>query len=502
MGTNLEPPIAMRHITAIPVLDRGVPRVGFALSPGRLGRGRRSLVAIGLLALPALLALLAIPVTPTSAHAGNPAAFTSHLLAPDPEWQAMRGARSATGPGLAASLGNPAAIGSLSGGAAACTHLQWAGGLAREWAGAGRPIGHGIVMAFDAAILRTPELPGYDVDGNSTTPFRASEWSAAVHAALPIGHGIGVGAGTRVFRLEDGTEPLTGTGFSFGIQARDAGRTLGLALTDAGAPMKGPHGAYALPTCWRAGLEQEMAGEKVLLAASIERAISGTTHGALGVIMRPAASLELLGGLLMRGSDEGEPPLGWSAGATVYRGSLAVSYAFRQEEALGVTHIVGLRMDLRGARSASHTIRIDTPSALPRAAMTERTTTALDRPEPTTPIVVTANASALERSLVPDLLTAPAAKPLTTVAPRYGVFGGRYRSAAAAGPEVALIRREGFPGARPVSSTEGSWRVQVLDSPTAREADAAVTRLRARAIVVTAESLDVSLSQAVSPALP
>jgi hypothetical protein len=403
-----------------------------------------------------LIAFLPLLVTPTNARAGNSPAFASHLLAPDPEWQAMRGARSATGPGLAASLGNPAAIGSLIGEAAACTHLQWAGGLSREWAGAGRPVGRGVVAAFDAAVLRSPELPGYDVDGNPTSPFRAAEWSAAVRAAVSLGRGVGIGAGARVFRLEDSTEPLTGTGFSFGIQARGAGRTAGLALTDVGAPMRGPQGVYALPTCWRAGFEQELAGERVLVAASLESAISGNTHGALGVIMRPVSSLELLGGLLAQGSVAGEAPLGWSAGITVHRGPLAVSYAFRQEEALGATHIVGLRMELRSTRNATRTSHLDTPAA----TLTSR---------PAGPV-------------------APAPSPTS----KYAAFGGRYRSADAAGPEVALIRREGFPDARPVPDSDGSWRVLVLKSPTAHAVDVAVAQLRARAIVVTAEILDAS----------
>jgi hypothetical protein len=433
-------------------------------------------------------------VSPTDARAGNPAAFTSHLLAPDPEWQAMRGARSATGPGLAASLGNPAAISSLSGGAAACTHLQWAGGLTREWAGAGRPIGHGVGMAFDAAVLRSPELPGYDADGNATASFRASEWTAAAHVALPIGHGIGIGVGARLFRLEDDIEPLTGTGFSFGIQARGAGRTAGLALTDAGAPMKGVHGAYALPTLWRAGIEQELAGERALLATSIEGEMSGNTHGAVGVIIRPAASLELLGGLLARGNATGESPMGWSVGATVYRGPLAVSYAFRQEEALGVTNIVGLRLELQRVRNFSRTTRLDTPKELPRAATTERMAPASGGSELATQFALTASTSGPETSLVPG--------PSISVARRYAVFGGRYRSADAAGPEVALIRRLGLSGARPVPGTNGSWRVLVLDSPTASEADAAVARLRARAILVTVESLEPPLSQSVSPTSP
>ena len=481
----------MGRIAATRVPDRGSPWIGFTPCRGRPARGRRSLAAVELLVL---LALLSLPVPLTSAHAGNPAAFTSQLLAPDPEWQAMRGARSATGRGLAASLGNPASIGSLSGDAAACTHLQWAGGLTREWASAGRPIGHGIVAALDAAVLHGPELPGYDADGNATMPFRASEWSAAAHAAIPIGHGIGIGVGARIFRLEDNTEPLTGTGFSFGIQTRGADRTAGLALTDAGAPMKGPQGVYALPTCWRAGFEQEVAGERLLLAASLENAISGNTHGAVGVIMRPLASLELLGGLLARGSAAGESPVGWSAGVTVHRGPLAVSYAFRQEEALGATHIVGLRLDLHGIQSISQMPRLDTSMELPRATTTERMTSTLDRPEPAPPLDVTAVPSPPERSSGTNQPTA--------ATPRHAVFGSRYRSADAAGPEVAMIRREGFPAARPVPSTGGSWRVLVLDSPTAREADAAVARLRARAIIVTAEILDLSPSQAIGSISP
>jgi hypothetical protein len=349
-------------------------------------------------------------------------------------------------------------------------------------------------MAFDAAVLRSPELPGYDADGNATTPFRASEWTAAAHVALPIGHGIGIGVGARLFRLEDDIEPLTGTGFSFGIQARGAGRTAGLALTDAGAPMKGVHGAYALPTLWRAGIEQELAGEKALLATSLEGEMSGNTHGAVGVIIRPVASLELLGGLLARGNATGESPMGWSVGATVYRGPLAVSYAFRQEEALGVTNIIGLRLELQRVRNFSQKVRLDTPKELPRAATTERMAPASGESELATQSALTASTSGPEASLVPG--------PSISVARKYAVFGSRYRSADAAGPEVALIRRLGFAGVRPVPGTNGSWRVLVLDSPTAREADAAVARLRARAILVTVESLEPPLSQSVSSTSP
>ncbi len=484
------------------------------------------------IAFPLSLSLLPVPIPPTDAHAGSPAAFTSHLLAPDPEWQAMRGARAATGPGLAASIGNPAAVASLSGGAGACSHLQWAEGLTREWAGAGWAVGRGLVVAFDAAVLRGPELQGFDADGNSTIPFRASEWSVASHAALPVGRGVEVGIGARHFRLEDEAELLSGTGFSLGIQVHGASRTVGLAVTDVGAPMNGPHGEYALPTFWRAGFEQATAGERMLLAASVEGGASGKPQGALGVVLRPLASLDLLGGLIVRQSAAGESPMGWSAGATVHRGPFSVSYALRQEEALGATHIVGMRVGLHGLRDASRSPRPDGPKVLPFAATVECPVAPAGRTAPAAPAW-----SPAESTVPPDPADAPQAStmppesvastvsqgplwpvgsappnasqgpatiletaPTTITTPRYAVFGSRYRSADAAEPELALIRREGFPAAVSVPSAGGGWRVLVVETSTAREADAAVARLRGRAIVVKAEALQPPILQAVSPA--
>ncbi len=292
------------------------------------------------------------PVTYGSARAVDPAAFNSRLLAPDPEWQAMCGARSVTGLGPAASLGNPAAVAALDGGRAAYTHLQWAGGLSREWAGAGWPIRHGAALSLDAAVLHGPELPGYDLDGTATASFQAMEWNAGLHTALPLGKGLAVGFGARLFRLEDPAEPLTSVGFSLGLQARGVSRTAGIALTDAGAPPRGAQGSYTLPTRWRAGVEQEAAQGRLLVAASVDGGIKSAARGALGVVVRPVASMELMGGLQTGSNVEGESPVSWATGATVKLVGVAVSFAFRQEGTLGATNMIGIRLDPGRSRSS------------------------------------------------------------------------------------------------------------------------------------------------------
>ena len=439
----------MDRSATTPAPDRKHSRIGLPAFPGRSNRA-------SLRAAITILAVLVSHVVGTGLAAGSgPVAFTSHLLAPDPEWQAMRGARAATGPGLAAALGNPAAIASLGGGSAACTHLQWAGGLAREWASAGREFDHGIALAVDAAVLRAPELPGYDVDGKSTGPFQTMEWDLGVHGALPLGRGFSAGIGARLFRLEDEAEPLTGAGFSVGMQMCAAARRVGLALTDAGAPLRGRQGAYALPTRWRAGFEQELADGRVLVAASLESEGSARTRGAFGLVARPAASLELLGGVLAGEGGTEETPVSWSAGATVHRGALAVSYAFRPVDALGSTHLVGIRLGWRGSRNLG--------------GVTARSEPGKPHPAPTVERATPAEAGA--------------------IAPCHAVYGGRYRTADAARAEVDLLRIKGMPAARAVSEGDGHWRVLVLECRTPEEAGAAVSQLRTWTILATAEPI-------------
>ena len=331
--------------TAPPVFPGGeAPPLRRVVPPSRLGRAlirAFAVVAVGLILASA---------NPAPARAANPAAFTSRLLAPDPEWQATCGARAATGQVLATALGNPAAIAVLDGGSAACSHLQWAGDLSKEWVATGWSLRHTAALAVDAAVLHGPELPGYRSDGVATVSFQATEWNAGVQTAIPLGENVGVGFGARLFRLEDPTEPLMGVGFSLGLQARSVDRSAGIALTDAGAPLRGAQGSYTLPTRWRAGVEQRVAQGYLLVAAAVEGEIAGAARGALGVAVRPVSSLELMGGFQTGSNVEGGSSVGWSTGATVKLVGLAVSYAFRQEETLGATHLIGIRLDRRSGR--------------------------------------------------------------------------------------------------------------------------------------------------------
>lgn len=402
----------------------------------------------------AVLTVLVWPVLGSSLAAGSgPAAFTSHLLAPDPEWQATRGARAATGPGLAAAVGNPAALASLSGGSAACSHLQWAGGLTREWASSGWELDHGTALAVDAGILRGPELPGYNDQGDPVSSFRASEWNVGVHGARMLGRGLSAGVGARLFRLEDEVEPLTGAGLSFGMRMRGATRVVGLALTDVGAPLRGRQGAYTLPTRWRAGFEQELSDGGALAAISFEGDGSSGMRVAFGVVARPTASLELLGGLLAGGSGVEDSPVGWSAGTTVHHGALAVSYAFRSVDALGSTHLIGIRLGWLGSR------RLGELATLPD-------------PRNSDPAPAYQQAPPVESGMS---------------APGQAVYGGRYRTAEAAGAEAALLRTKGMPAARIVGEGDGHWRVLALECRTPEDAAGAVSRLRGWTILATAE---------------
>lgn len=259
----------------------------------------------------------------------------------------MCGARSATGLGLAAALGNPAAVAALDGGQAAFSHLQWAGGLSKQWAGAGLPLRQGAAITLDAAVLHGPELQGYDIDGVATVPFQAMEWNAGLHTALPLGKGLAVGLGARLLRLEDPTDPLTAVGFSLGLQSRGVTRTAGIALIDAGGPMQGAQGSYVLPTRWRAGVEQEVAQGRLLIAASVDGGIKSAVRGAIGIVVRPVALMELMGGLQTGSDGEGGSPVGWATGATVKLVGVAVSSAFRQERTLGATYLIGIRLERR-----------------------------------------------------------------------------------------------------------------------------------------------------------
>ena len=294
---------------------------------------------------------LAVLLLAASSPARGEEIFSARLLAPEPTWQATRGAFAAVGIGLAPSLGNPAAFG-LSGEGlvrVAVSHLAWSSGVSREWGMLGWRAGRWS-GGLDAAMLRSPELPGYTAEGLETESFRPSEWDGGGSVGFRALGALSVGLGGRVLRLEDPDEPVTAWTGSLGMLWQGESRSVGLSVVDLGPAVETSHGSWDPPARWRAGFAQSVFAHAATFGLSFAGdAAEGSGDATVGMIVRPAGRLELLGGFSLVRPEELEGP-GWSAGAAWGQGALKVSYGVADDGALGLTHQFGLGLALATRR--------------------------------------------------------------------------------------------------------------------------------------------------------
>lgn len=290
---------------------------------------------------------LALLLLAASSPARGEEIFSARLLAPEPTWQATRGAFAAVGIGLAPSLGNPAASGMSGEGLVhvAVSHLAWSSGVSREWGMVGWRAGRWS-GGLDAAMLRSPELPGYTADGLETESFRPAEWDGGGSVGLRALSGLSVGVGGRLLRLEDPSEPVTAWTGSLGMLWQGECRSVGLSVVDLGPAVETSQGSWDPPVRWRAGLAQSVfAGAATFGLAYAGDGAGRSGDATVGMIVRPAGRLELLGGFSMVRPEGLEGP-GWSAGAAWSQGAFKISYGVADDGALGLTHQFGFGLSL------------------------------------------------------------------------------------------------------------------------------------------------------------
>ena len=168
-----------------------------------------------------ILTLLSVP-----ARAGENA-FQGTSLPADPTWQATSGARAATGRSAACALRNPATLVRSDQPDLSTSHLQWANGVAREWAAIRGRLGT-VKLVGDAALLHAPELEGYDATGVALGRFRAGEWTAGLSFAHDLAPGWAVGLGLRTTQLQDPEASLSAFSGSAGLRVEQGSWTAGV----------------------------------------------------------------------------------------------------------------------------------------------------------------------------------------------------------------------------------------------------------------------------------
>ncbi len=448
----------------------------------------------------------------TNAGADLPV-FSSRLLSPDPVWQALQGSRAATAGDVTAGLGNPAAGGLLPGGEVTVSHLAWASGLSREWVGAGLPLAGGETLIGDAGVLHTAALPAYDEEGASVGTIQPSEWTGGLSLAVPLGGGCLIGVGGRAFQLTDPTRPVTAFGASAGLLLGEGSRRLGLALTDLGPSVSSGGQSYPLPTRWRAGLEQGFGDGHVIAMTEAEGASAGSVTPRFGVAFGPTPWLRILGGVCLDQS-AGEPTE-WSVGLHVEQKGIGFSYAYLPAGELGATHQFGLSFRFGRSPEARRSSNGDPGSASAGESHRRPASPPATEPDPG-PSGATADPSSVSASAhsapadsssfgsvsasahrspadassfgsaSASALSAPADS--SSAAMVWNVWGGLYRDAASAQPELELFQKAGCSDARLVTKAGSGVRVLADAFPTQKAADALADRLRQRALLVTVES--------------
>ncbi|MBK8230365.1 MAG: hypothetical protein IT349_03835 [Candidatus Eisenbacteria bacterium] len=295
-----------------------------------------------------ILTLLSVP-----ARAGENA-FQGTSLPADPTWQATSGARAATGRSAACALRNPATLVRSDQPDLSTSHLQWANGVAREWAAIRGRLGT-VKLVGDAALLHAPELEGYDATGVALGRFRAGEWTAGLSFAHDLAPGWAVGLGLRTTQLQDPEASLSAFSGSAGLLVEQGSWTAGVSLSDFGVLTGANAESYGTDRRITLGIERAW-GPGQLLAAALERGGDGRLATRLGGSFAPHPSFELLAGCAWSAGDEGGE-LGAATGLRLALRRVAISYAFQPTASLGATHQIGLELSLQRGPSIWDGIR-------------------------------------------------------------------------------------------------------------------------------------------------
>ena len=256
---------------------------------------------------------------------------------------AMGGAGTAGASGIDATYWNAAALGKSSGGNLSFSHAAWFADIGYEYVGYVQELDEGLSLALSSAILHTEGIPktfedpyGLYAETDGTFSYTGMTISASVGREVALGFYAGASA---KFVYEDnanegacclafdigGLYQGLGTGFTFGIAARN----IGPGLSDGNV-------VQPLPSQVAIGGTAALADSLLILSADV------TSSPDTGVRFSSGLEQSLRNVLFLRGgytiSTDREAHRGFTLGAGALVHGFSVDYSVSDYQKLGLVH--------------------------------------------------------------------------------------------------------------------------------------------------------------------
>ncbi len=295
-------------------------------------------------ALRCALLVAALALTPVYPAEGSGVTGANFLtLGCGARVEAMGGAGTAGAAGIDATYWNAAALGRSAGGNVSFSHAAWFADIDYEYVGYVQELEEGLSLAISSSILHTDDIPrtfedtyGLYTETDGTFSYTAMTVSASLGRQIALGFYAGA---TAKFVYEDnanegasclafdigGLYQGLGTGFSFGIAARN----IGPGLSDGDV-------VHPLPSQVAIGGTMALADSNLIVSADVTSSPDTGVRFSWGLEQNLRNVLFLRSGYTI--STDKEAHRGFALGAGAFVRGFSVDYSVSDYQKLGLVH--------------------------------------------------------------------------------------------------------------------------------------------------------------------
>ena len=247
---------------------------------------------------------------------------------------------------------NPAGMLHFSGLQLSFNHTEWFESIRFDNVSLGLPLGNSMGAAGAFSYMWMPPIPGYDANGQPTGSFTVSSWVGQIGFAYQVVRGFRLGVNGKFFQDQLASYKAQGVAFDVGFQVDSPWPFLqiGGAVQNLGQPVRHFRYKEPLPQTYRAGvaLRFPRPGIRFLLDGVKSIDTHWQVHAGLEYNFRKIVFLRI------GNSPNGRHHFSLSYGIGLqWQEKYRLDYTLAQLPYLGLTHRVGIHLQLGGGSSSA-----------------------------------------------------------------------------------------------------------------------------------------------------
>lgn len=290
------------------------------------------------------LLLFLVAAGETNCHAGagtEGAAFLNIPMGGRPA--ALGGAYTALANDAYAPVFNPAGLGFSSASQLAAMHLSFIDSIAYEFASIALPFSGHRALGAAVQYFRPGDIPGTDLNGNSTGNFSGSFSAYSVGYGQALNRTVSLGAVAKSIRGEIASESASSYAADLGVMIKPS-KEVGLAVVAAnlGSKLKFVDEGDALPSAIKLGGYYRLNTPWLFALQATRQQHTGLTSAQTGIEWTPGGVLSLRAGYRTETSRELSSSGSWTAGVGLHLAGQQFDYAWVPLGDLGNTQYFSL----------------------------------------------------------------------------------------------------------------------------------------------------------------